>query len=107
VQTLQQRYPNIKIVYLSSRTYGGYASTDLNPEPFAYQSGFAVKWLIEEQINGSAELNFDPAKGAMKAPWLAWVPICGLTGSSLEAAGSSGSVRILPTTARIRRLRVA
>jgi arylsulfatase A-like enzyme/dienelactone hydrolase len=74
VQTLQQRFPNIKIVYLSSRIYGGYASTDLNPEPYAYQSGFAVKWLIEEQLKGSAELNFDPAKGGVKAPWLSWGP---------------------------------
>ncbi len=74
VLTLKRLFPNIKIVYLSSRIYAGYASTSLNPEPFAYQSGFAVKWLIEEQINGSPELNFDPDEGEVKAPWLAWGP---------------------------------
>lgn len=74
VQIIKIRYPNVKIVYLSSRTYGGYATTDLNPEPFAYQSGFAVKWLIEQQINGDPELNYDPANGTVKAPWLAWGP---------------------------------
>lgn len=42
------------------------------PEPFAYQSGFSVKWLIEEQLAGSAALNFDPAKGSVMAPWLSW-----------------------------------
>src|SRR6266567_2773834 len=64
------RYPNLKIAYFSSRIYAGYADSDLNPEPFAYQTGFAVKWLIEQQINGAPEL--DVASG--KAPWLAWGP---------------------------------
>ncbi|HMF15870.1 MAG TPA: hypothetical protein VKE98_01630, partial [Gemmataceae bacterium] len=56
VQVLHSRYPNIKIVYLSSRTYAGYARTKLNPEPYAYESGFSVKWLIEDQIKGETEL---------------------------------------------------
>lgn len=45
-QTLKNRFPNIKIAYYSSRIYAGYATTPLNPEPFAYQSGFASSgWL--------------------------------------------------------------
>lgn len=71
---LVARFPKIKIAYYSSRIYGGYASTNLNPEPFAYQSGFAVKWMIEKQINGSPELNYDPTRGEVRAPWLAWGP---------------------------------
>lgn len=43
------KYPNLKLVYLSSRTYAGYASTSLNPEPYAYESAFAVRDLIREQ----------------------------------------------------------
>ncbi|MBI3950350.1 MAG: hypothetical protein HY314_07845 [Acidobacteria bacterium] len=73
-QLLKSRFPNIKIAYCSSRTYAGYATTNLNPEPYAYESGFAVKWLIESQINGASELNYDPARGEVKAPWLAWGP---------------------------------
>lgn len=80
-QILSQRFPNLKQLYLSSRIYGGYATSNLNPEPYAYASGFAVKWTIEKQINGSAELNYDPGKGAVKAPWMAWGPYMWANGS--------------------------
>jgi hypothetical protein len=74
VQNLHAKFPNLKLCYLSSRIYAGYASTPLNPEPYAYESGFAVRWLIEEQIAGSAALNHDPDTGPVMAPWLAWGP---------------------------------
>lgn len=74
VQMLKTRFPNLKMIYLSSRTYGGYANTRLNPEPYAYQTGFAVKWLIEDQLNGDPALNYDPANGTVAAPWLSWGP---------------------------------
>ncbi len=70
VQELRSRFPNLRLLYLSSRIYAGYASTALNPEPYAYQSAFSVKWLIEAQLTGSAELSYD----AGRAPWLAWGP---------------------------------
>lgn len=71
-RVLHQRFPNLKLAYLSPRTYGGYATTRLNPEPYAYESGFSIKWLIEQQLRGDESLNFDPAKGDVKAPWLSW-----------------------------------
>ncbi|MCH7720117.1 MAG: DNRLRE domain-containing protein [Planctomycetes bacterium] len=74
VQILKDRFPNIELCYLSSRIYAGYAQGPLNPEPQAYESGFAVKWLIEDQINGDPDLNFDPDAGPIEAPWLAWGP---------------------------------
>jgi len=89
VQVLHQRFPNLKLVYLSSRTYGGYAKTRLNPEPYAYESGFSVKWLIERQIKGEADLNFDPAKGTVKAPWLSWGPYLWAAGATKRADGFS------------------
>lgn len=75
-QTLRNakaRYPNLAIAYLSSRTRA-YTTIvdDLNPEPYAYESGFAVKWLVEQQIAGSPALRHqgdDPP-----APWIAWGP---------------------------------
>jgi hypothetical protein len=89
VQILPKRFPNARMVYLSSRTYGGYATTGLNPEPYAYESAFSVKWLIERQIKGDAALNFDPKKGEVKAPWLSWGPYLWANGSKMRADGFS------------------
>jgi hypothetical protein len=89
VRIFPKRFPNAKLVYLSSRTYGGYATTGLNPEPYAYESAFSVKWLIERQIKGGADLNFDPKKGEVKAPWLSWGPYLWANGSTTRADGFS------------------
>ena len=74
VQVANDKYPNLRQVFLSSRIYGGYASTTLNPDPYAYESAFSVRWLIEAQINGVDSLNFDAINGPVNAPWLAWGP---------------------------------
>jgi hypothetical protein len=87
VQVLHDRYPNIQIVYLSCRTYAGYARTKLNPEPYAYESGFSVKWLIEDQIRGETELNYDAKRGKVKAPWLSWGPYLWANGTTKNADG--------------------
>jgi hypothetical protein len=84
---LHDTFPNLKIVYLSSRIYGGYAAGPLNPEPHAYESNFAVKWLIADQLAGQPELNFDPAKGPVRAPWLAWGPYLWADGLKARADG--------------------
>jgi hypothetical protein len=87
VQVIARRYPNCKLCYLSSRTFGGYAKTPLNPEPYAYESAFSVKWLIEEQLKGDKDLNYDPAKGLVKAPWLSWGPYIWANGEKKRADG--------------------
>ena len=74
LHVLADRFPNLKITYLSCRIYAGFAETPLNPEPHAYESAFAVKWLIADQIAGKPELNYDPEKGVVRSPWLAWGP---------------------------------
>jgi len=71
---LKQDFPNLQVAYLSSRIYAGYAVTSLNPEPYAYESAFAVRWLIHDQIRGDSGLNYDPAKGEIKSPFLLWGP---------------------------------
>jgi hypothetical protein len=86
-QVLHDRFPNLKLVYLSSRIYAGYASTRLNPEPYAYESAFAVKWLIERQLKGEPSLNFDQERGAVKAPWLGWGPYLWANGTAPRQDG--------------------
>ncbi|HMF09935.1 MAG TPA: PKD domain-containing protein [Thermoanaerobaculia bacterium] len=82
------RYPNIQIAYFSSRTraYTNDAAT-LNPEPFAYESGFSVKWMIENQINGQGNLNFDPGQGTVVAPYLSWGPYIWADGTNPRSDG--------------------
>ncbi len=72
LRILADTCPNARIVYAAGRIYAGYATTALNPEPFAYEQGFAVKWLIEDQIAGNPALNYDSDLGPVEAPWIAW-----------------------------------
>jgi hypothetical protein len=77
MQTMLTLFPNLKLVYFSSRVYGGYSNgvgNPDNPEPFAYEVGFAVKWAIQDQINGNANLNYNSANGPVVAPWMSWGP---------------------------------
>ena len=93
-RALKARYPNLQQVFASSRIYAGYATTTLNPEPYAFESGLAVKWVIEAQIaqvaSGAAsageygDLSYERA-----APWLAWGPYLWADGSSPRSDGLS------------------
>lgn len=83
---LKAKFPNLKLVYLSSRIYGGYATTALNPEPYAYEEAFAMRWLIQDQIAGKPELNWDPAKGVVKSPLVLWGPYLWADGATPRKA---------------------
>ncbi len=85
---LRKRFPNLRVVYLSSRIYAGYATTALNPEPYAYESAFAVRRLIQDQIAGRAELNFDSARGPVNSPLLLWGPYLWADGNTPRPAGA-------------------
>jgi len=73
---LKIKYPNLKLLYVTSRSYGGWscspAATSYR-EPVAFEEGFSVKWLIESQIAGTDPL-LDFSKPNAKAPWLSWGP---------------------------------
>jgi hypothetical protein len=75
-QNLLIKFPNIRIAYFSSINYTGYSDglKNLSNEPYSYETGFAVKNAIQDQINGNANLNFDPTKGKVLAPWIDWGP---------------------------------
>ncbi len=78
LRALKSRYPNLQLAYLSSRIYAGFATTTLNPEPYAYESGFAVKWVVDAQVRQRRGGTIaDSRAGDLSdavAPWVAWGP---------------------------------
>ena len=79
-RALRVRYPNVRQVFITSRIWAGYATTTLNPEPYAYEEGFSAKWAIEAQIRQASSGTVDSRAGDLRygtggvAPWLAWGP---------------------------------
>ena len=63
VRILRGRFVNLRLIYLSSRTYAGYAITARSPEPQAYDSAFAARWLI-----------LDRMQKKVTGPWIGWGP---------------------------------
>ena len=76
MRAMKTRYPNLSMLFLSSRTYAGYASTTLNPEPYAYQGGFAVRSVIQAQAaqeaSGVADATLGDLNPQTASAWLAW-----------------------------------
>ena len=86
-RNLKSRYGNIKIAYYSSRTRSYLYWAGLSPEPTAFETGFAVKWMIEKQINGDADLNFDPSAGEVVVPYFSWGPYLWINGLEARSDG--------------------
>jgi hypothetical protein len=76
MRALNTRYPNLKQVFLTSRSFGGFARVDSHsPEPWAYETGFATKWAIEAQISERATGIIDREAGDLTGvPFMAWGP---------------------------------
>ena len=74
IAMLRGHFPNLRLVYVSSREYAGYAVTTTNPEPYAYESGFAVKWTV---AGGIAHRK--------SRPWIAWGPYTWADGTQPDA----------------------
>lgn len=88
LRNAKARFPNLKIAYLSSRTRAYTANPgDLSPEPFAFECGFAARWVIEDQLNRTNNLNYDPTNGPVVAPWLSWGPYLWANGTTPRGDG--------------------
>jgi hypothetical protein len=81
LRTLRGRFPNLRLAYLSSRIWAGYAVTPLSPEPFAYENAFSVRWVIEAQCRGDPGLAWEDGDSP-RAPLLLWGPYLWAPGSS-------------------------
>ncbi len=73
LHNLKEIYPNLKQVYITSRSFGGYSCNKDYREPVGYEENFSVKWLIEDQVTGAdPDLAFEGPDAP--APWIAWGP---------------------------------
>jgi hypothetical protein len=114
LRAVKAAYPNVQQVFISPRIYGGYANTasppnDLNPEPYAFEIGFSIKWLVKSQIQQIRGAQPDANAGSLDyrhgaAPWVGWGPYLWANGpiprgdglawlnSDLRGRSSSGGV---------------
>jgi hypothetical protein len=60
IKRAREKYPNLRLIFLSSRIYGGYATTQLNPEPYAYEGAFAVRAVVRDQPTDGPVLLWGP-----------------------------------------------
>lgn len=94
LREMKIQYPNLQVAYLSSRVYGGYATTSWNPEPFAYESAYSVRWVIMGQVTlmrtgmplwdtRISDVNYETGI----APWIAWGPYLWANGTRPRSDG--------------------
>ena len=92
MRTFRSRYPNLRLVFLTSDIYAGYTR---RREPGHYENGFAMKWLIQAQIDQMAsggiivderagDLNYNNA-----VPWIGWGPYLWADGVNPRSDGLS------------------
>jgi hypothetical protein len=91
VRSLRVRYPSLRQVYMSSRIYAGYANVSVNPEPYAFESGFSVGWLVKAQVLQMSLGMLDPIAGDLRAPavapWVSWGPYLWANGTTPRGDG--------------------
>jgi len=83
VRRVRETYPNVQVVYLTSRIYAGYSRIELSPEPFAYEGAFSVRWLIQDQMAGGGESGVTYEN----APLLLWGPYLWADGTTPRSDG--------------------
>lgn len=88
-QNILSFFPNVKMLFYQPRAYSGFSNgvSTVDPEPYVYEQGFAIRGAIEDQINGLPSLNYNPANGPVMAPWLSWGPYTWANGMIPNSSG--------------------
>lgn len=79
ISRLKKEFPNVQLVYCSSRYYAGYTDRRTTPEPYAYESAFAIKELIGRQIAPGKSIFSNSA--SEKMPVVLWGPYYWVNGT--------------------------
>lgn len=66
----QDLFPNVAIAHIWGREFGGYATIALNPEPWAYQTDFAMRQVIQDQIDGHPDMQVGIVPWTDRGPYL-------------------------------------
>ena len=87
VRNIKTAFPNVKMAFVSTRTRSySNSMASLNPEPYAYETGFGVKWMIQKQINGDPSLQFSGLNAV--APYFSWGPYFWIDGENRRSDGA-------------------
>lgn len=87
-RNITTNYPNAKIAYYSSRSHAFTQNpATVSPEPWDFETGYSVKWMVEDQINGNGNLNWNQNNGPVVAPFLSWGPYLWANSSSPRSDG--------------------
>lgn len=76
IDVATELFPNTKLIFVSSRIYGGYTTKVNRGEPTSYRQGFGFKWLIESRIEGT-----------LSGPWIDWGPYLWADGMNPRSDG--------------------
>lgn len=88
IRTLKIKYPNLQQIFISPRIYGGYAKVALNPEPYAYETAFAVKWIIQSYITELQTGVSNPIVGPLpQNVFISWGPYMWANGTVARSDG--------------------
>ena len=93
LRAMKTTFPNLQVAYLSSPEYAGYDTSHFLGEPFAYEDGLAVRFVLNGQIDlmrkgemwdpRIADLNY--REGV--APWATWGPYLWANGTTPRSDG--------------------
>ncbi len=77
-RAVKTRYPNCKLMFISTRNYAGYATTAQDPEPYAYDQGFGMKAaLVAQETQCASSMSCTATPGDSNTGDLSYVPTPG------------------------------